>query len=73
MLVTNKIDFNVNRNLMIVSITLVLGIGMECAGVVLPLGAYKIPGMALSALVAIILNLLIPAEEEAHGEELVDL
>ncbi len=73
MLVSNKIDFNVNRNLMIVSITLVLGIGMECAGVVLPLGAYEIPGMALSALVAILLNLLIPEDEKAHGEELVDL
>ncbi len=73
MLVSNKIDFNVNRNLMIVSITLVLGIGMECAGIVLPLGAYEIPGMAFSALISIIINLLIPIDEVAHGEELVDL
>ncbi len=73
MLVSKKIDFNKNRNLMIVSITLVLGIGMECAGIVLPLGEYAIPGMALSSLVGIILNLLIPMDQEAHAEELVDL
>ncbi len=64
MLVANKVDFNVKRNLMIVSITLILGIGMECAHIAIPVGAYQIPGMAAACIAGIVLNLLIPMTPE---------
>lgn len=61
MLVTNNIDFGENRNLMIAAVVIILGVGMECGGFSLPLGDYTIPGMALSAIVGIIMNLVLPA------------
>ncbi len=73
MLVSNKVDFSDNRNLMIVSVVLVLGVGMECAGMSIPVGAYQIPGMATSAIIGILLNLIIPQKQEAVAEEQVDL
>lgn len=62
MLVTNKVDFSKNRNLMIVSAVLIVGIGMECSGLKIVLGDYEIPGMAASALLGIILNLILPRD-----------
>jgi uracil permease len=69
MLVTNKVDFSKNRNLMIVSAVLIIGIGMECSGLKVVLGNYEIPGMAASALLGIILNLILPREKD--GQEVV--
>lgn len=60
MLVTNNIDFGENRNLMIAAVTIVLGVGMECGGYSIPVGDYTIPGMAASAIVGILLNLILP-------------
>lgn len=60
MLVTNKVDFDQNRNLMIASVVIILGVGMETAGVVIPIGNYTLPGMATSALVGILMNLVLP-------------
>ncbi len=73
MLVTNKVDFSDNRNLMIVSVVLVLGVGMECAGMAIPVGAYQIPGMATSAITGIILNLIMPQRKVEVEEEVTDL
>ncbi|MDR2957438.1 MAG: hypothetical protein LBU61_04555, partial [Coriobacteriales bacterium] len=75
MLVNRRVDFSKNRNLMIVSAVLIVGVGMECAGVVIQLGDYSIPGMAASALLGIILNLALPREKDetglvAHAESL---
>lgn len=64
MLVTNKVDFSRNRNLMIVSAVLIVGIGMECAQISIPLGEYALPGMAASALLGIILNLILPKDSD---------
>jgi uracil permease len=64
MLVTNKVDFSQNRNLMIVSAVLIIGIGMECSGLKIVLGDYEIPGMAASAVLGIILNLILPRGEK---------
>ena len=76
MLVTNGVDFDVNRNLMIASVVIILGVGMETSGVSIPLGNYTLPGMATSTLVGIILNLILPmpkgkkdAEPEVAGEK----
>jgi uracil permease len=64
MLVSNKVDFSINRNLMIASVVIILGVGMETAGISLPLGDYTLPGMATSALIGIVMNLIIPKDEE---------
>ena len=65
MLVTNKVDFDENRNLMIASVVIILGVGMETSGIAIPLGSYTLPGMATATLVGILLNLILPRVEKA--------
>ena len=65
MLVSNRVDFSKARNLMLVSAILVVGVGMETAGMKIPVGAYEIPGMATSAIVGVILNLCLPKDTVA--------
>ena len=60
MLVNNHVDFSENRNLMIASVTIILGVGMECGGIAIPLGNYTLPGMATATLVGALLNLILP-------------
>lgn len=60
MLVTGNVDFSKARNLMIVSAILVIGVGMECVGIKIPLGDYSLPGMATSAIIGVVLNLVLP-------------
>ena len=56
-LVDNHIDFGKQRNLVIASAMLVIGLG----GAILPLGSFMtLSGTALSALVGIVLNLILP-------------
>lgn len=63
-LVSNQVDFSANRNLMIASVVIILGVGMETAGIAIPLGAYELPGMATSALIGIVMNLVLPQTHE---------
>lgn len=57
MLVDNNIDFGNNRNLVISSVILVIGIG----GAKLEFSeSFSIEGMALAAIVGVILNLVLP-------------
>jgi len=70
MLVTNKVDFDDNRNLMIASVVIILGVGMETSGIAIPIGSYTLPGMATSTLVGIILNLILPRNDNsADGDK----
>ena len=55
-IVKNKVDMGETRNLVIVSLILILGIG----GAELTFGTFTIGGIGLSALVGVILNLIIP-------------
>ena len=55
-LVKNKVDLGDTRNLVIVSLILILGIG----GAELTFGNFTIGGIGLSALVGVILNLVLP-------------
>ena len=48
LLVESGIDFSHSRNLILSSVVLVIGIGMETGGFTIPLGNYTIPGMALA-------------------------
>lgn len=58
-LIENKVDFSKQRNLIIASAMLVIGLG----GAVLPLGgSATLSGTALSAIVGIILNLILPKQ-----------
>lgn len=67
MLVSNRVDFSKARNLMLVSAILVVGVGMETAGIKIPIGAYEIPGMATSAIIGVVLNLALPRDTVADG------
>lgn len=60
MLIDNRVDFSKNRNLMIASVILVTGIG----GAVLNIGKFSLSGMALAAIIGVILNLILPGKEE---------
>lgn len=64
MLVSNHVDFDVNRNLMIASVVIILGVGMETSGIAIPIGDYTLPGMATSTLVGILMNLVLPRPKE---------
>ncbi|HIX35830.1 MAG TPA: NCS2 family nucleobase:cation symporter [Candidatus Limosilactobacillus merdigallinarum] len=55
-MVENKIDFNKKRNLMISSVILVIGIG----NAYLQLGQYQFSGLAVAAVLGVILNLVLP-------------
>ena len=62
MFVENNIDFSNNRNMVIASVILVIGIG----GAALRLfdGQFTIEGMALAAIVGVLLNLILPGRDK---------
>jgi uracil permease len=64
LLVDSGIDYGHSRNLILSSVVLVVGIGMETGGFTIPLGNYTIPGMALATLLGVVLNLILPPEPE---------
>jgi uracil permease len=64
LLVKSGIDFGHTRNLILASVVLVIGIGMDTGGFTIPLGHYSTPGMELATVVGIILNLILPRESE---------
>jgi len=62
-MIDDKIDFGEKRNLVIASVILVLGIG----GAVIHVGqSFQVEGMALSAIIGVLLNLVLP--ESKKGE-----
>ena len=66
MLVDHKIDFGNQRNLVIASVILVIGIG----GATIKFSeTFQIEGMALAAIVGVILNLVLPGKTK---ESLLD-
>ncbi|MDY5974792.1 uracil-xanthine permease family protein [Streptococcus hyovaginalis] len=60
-LIERRVDFSQVRNLIIASAMLVLGLG----GGVLDLGALTLSGTALSAIVGVVLNLVLPASSKS--------
>ncbi|HHW35759.1 MAG TPA: uracil permease [Bacillales bacterium] len=60
MLIDNKVDFSKNRNLIIASVILVIGIGGAFIQVT---GQVQISGMALAAIIGVILNFVLPGRE----------
>lgn len=62
-LVENKVDFNLKRNLMIGSVILVIGIG----NAYLQIGTFQFTGIGVATVVGILLNLILP--QQARSEE----
>ena len=69
MLVENQIDFGESRNLVIASVVLIIGIG----GAKLDFSLVTLEGMALAAIVGVILNLVLPKSPYTkENEKLLD-
>lgn len=67
MLVDHKIDFGNQRNLVIASVILVIGIG----GATLKFSeTFALEGMALAAIVGVLLNLVLPGKSEKQLDDL---
>jgi uracil permease len=66
-LVENEVDLSKNRNLVIVSVTLVVGI----SNLTLNFAGLEFGGMGLAAIVGIVMNLILPAMEK--DDEVEDL
>ncbi|MFG6115198.1 solute carrier family 23 protein [Halobacillus sp. MO56] len=64
MLIDNQVDLGEKRNLIISSVILVIGIGGAFIQVT---DNVQIAGMALSALIGVVLNVILPGKEKAHG------
>ena len=68
-LIENRMDFSKNKNIIVASSMLVLGLG----GAALTLGTADVSltfsGMSLAAIVGILLNLLLPKEKEETAKE----
>lgn len=58
-LIDEQVDLNKQRNIIICSAMLVIGLG----GAILPLGPLTFSGTSLAAMVGVILNLILPKEE----------
>ena len=68
-LVENNVDLSKNRNLVIVSVTLVVGI----SNLTLSFAGLEFGGMGLAAIVGIVMNLILPEiEKETEAEELAE-
>jgi len=66
MLVDSKIDFEDKRNLVIASVILIIGIGG--AILKLPFKDIQIQGMALAAILGVVLNLILPGKQTVSEE-----
>ena len=64
-LIKARVDLNAQRNLVIVAVTLIFGIG----GMVMGNGDFTLQGISLCGLVAVVLNQILPAALEA-GDDL---
>ncbi|WP_163101433.1 solute carrier family 23 protein [Peribacillus alkalitolerans] len=64
MMIDSRVDFGNNRNLIIASVILVIGIG----GAFIKLSdTISLSGMALAAIVGVVLNLVLPGKEEVKN------
>ena len=71
-LIQNRIDFTKNKNIIIASAMLVLGLGGAAFSIATGNGvSVSISGMSLAAIVGIVLNLIIPDEADEEVIELV--
>lgn len=66
MMIECELDFAQKRNLVISSVILIIGIG----GAFVKIGEqFQVPGMALAAIVGIVLNLVLPDKQSGYGKK----
>lgn len=65
MFVENKVDFSNNRNMVIASVILVVGIG---GAAIRFTESFTIEGMALASIIGVILNLVLPGREKVDKD-----
>ena len=63
-LLQSRVNLASSRNIVIISVTLTTGIG----GAVLSFGSFSLSGIGLSAVIAVLLNLLLPERKEDREE-----
>ena len=63
-LVDNKVDFSNTRNMIIIGVVMVFGLGGAVIEFNLGLTQIRLVGMALAAIIGIILNVVLPGREE---------
>lgn len=68
-LVDNKVDYKKSRNMIITSVILVFGLGGAVITLKVGPSEFKLVGMALAAIVGILLNIILPKEIEEEKEE----
>lgn len=64
----NDVDLGNNRNLVIISLILMIGI----SGITVSFWGLEFSGMGLAALVGIIINLILPQEEDDEADAVID-
>ncbi len=72
-LVDNKVDFSKSRNMIIIAVILVFGLGGAVIPIKIGYTEIKLVGMALAAIVGIILNIILPTDtdDEYEDEEII--
>lgn len=71
--VENQVDFTNSRNLIIAAVILVSALGFNSVGgITIPLGGYSVnlSGLAIAALVGILLNAILPGNDYEFGTDL---
>jgi uracil permease len=67
-IVENQVDFTKSRNVLVAALILVLAIGIKYgAGDAIDLGFTKLSGLAVAALVGVILNAILPGKDYEFG------
>jgi len=57
-LIKNRVDLSKQKNIIIISLVLVTGIG----GLFIPIGEFKLAGIGLAAIIGVLLNLVLPED-----------
>jgi uracil permease len=63
-LVTAQVDFSKSRNMIVVGLILVFGLGISGLSNALSIGDVPISGLALAAVIGVIVNLVLPVSDE---------
>ena len=76
-IVENQVDFTKSRNVIVAALILVLAIGINYSIGAIDLGFTKLSGLAVAALVGVILNAVLPGKDyefgaNAQGDKSVD-
>ena len=68
-LIENQVDFTVSRNLLVAALILVLAIGIKYgANDAISIGFTSLSGLAIAAIVGIVLNAILPGKDYEFGE-----